>query len=155
MLARLSSQNKEAWGPLLVRLIVGPVFFFEGLQKLLQPDISGVGRFAKMGFPAPEIWGPAVGTVETVAGLLILMGLFTSLASLATMGIMAGALVTTKLPILLGHDLGPFQVRDLPTYGFLSMVHEARTDWSMLLGSLFLLLIGPGTLALDARRGGD
>ena len=30
------------------------------------------------------------------------------------------------------------------------MAHEARTDWSMLLGSLFLLLVGGGLLSLDA-----
>ena len=35
--------------------------------------------------------------------------------------------------------------------GFWDMAHEARTDWSMLLGSLFLLLVGSGSWGLDAR----
>ena len=39
-------------------------------------------------------------------------------------------------------------VRDAPNYGFLSMVHEMRTDWAMLLGSLFLMLAGGGPYAL-------
>ena len=30
------------------------------------------------------------------------------------------------------------------------MAHEARTDWAMLLGSIFLLLVGAGPWSLDA-----
>jgi hypothetical protein len=30
------------------------------------------------------------------------------------------------------------------------MMHEARVDFSMILGSLFLLLVGVGPLAVDA-----
>lgn len=44
-----------------------------------------------------------------------------------------------------------------PYYGFLSMAHEMRTDWAMLLGSLFLILAGGGPYSLNAvltrRRG--
>jgi len=35
--------------------------------------------------------------------------------------------------------------------GFWGTLHEARTDASMLLGLVFLLIVGGGTLALDAR----
>ena len=38
----------------------------------------------------------------------------------------------------------------LSRYGFWSMVHEARTDFSMWLGLVFLLIVGAGTLSLDA-----
>lgn len=31
------------------------------------------------------------------------------------------------------------------------MAHEARTDWAMLLGCLFLLIVGGGSASLDAR----
>lgn len=41
-------------------------------------------------------------------------------------------------------------VRDAPMYGFLSMAHEMRTDWAMLLGSLVLLVVGGGPWSLDA-----
>jgi putative oxidoreductase len=33
------------------------------------------------------------------------------------------------------------------------MAHEARTDVSMLLGSIFLLIVGAGAWSLDARLG--
>ena len=35
-------------------------------------------------------------------------------------------------------------------YGFWSMASEARTDYSMLMGLLFLLLVGAGPWSLDA-----
>jgi uncharacterized membrane protein YphA (DoxX/SURF4 family) len=71
---------------------------------------------------------------------------------LPLLGIMAVAFVTTKLPILLGQDLGPFQLRQLPYYGFWGFMHEIRTDFSMILGSLFLLLVGPGPQSMDECR---
>jgi len=63
----------------LVRLIVGPIFLSEGIQKFLYPDENGVGRFAKIGIPWPEFTGPFVGVVEIVCGTLILIGLLTRL----------------------------------------------------------------------------
>jgi hypothetical protein len=44
-----------------------------------------------------------------------------------------------------------FSLKSLSSYGFFSMAHEARTDFAMLLGSLFLLSVGSGPWALDRR----
>lgn len=136
----------------LVRLMVGAVFLSEGLQKFLFVEALGVGRFERIGIPAPALMAPAVGTIEVVCGALILAGLLTRFASVPLILVMLGALITTKLPILLGHDLGPFVVRDLDRYGFWSMAHESRTDFAMLLGSVFLLIVGAGRWSIDARR---
>ncbi len=127
---------------LLLRLMVGGVFLAEGIQKFLFADSLGVGRFIKIGIPAPEILAPFVGLVEILCGVLILAGLFTRLAAVPLIIDMLVAISTTKIPLLVQH-------------GFWAMVHEARTDWSMLLGSLVLLLIGAGRWSLDfllARR---
>jgi len=146
------STPRAAWTVLpLIRGMVGPVFLFEGLQKFLYPAIRGAGRFEQIGFPAPEVLGYVVAGVEMMCGLLILLGLFTRLAAIPTLIIMTVAIVTTKIPVLLGHGFGPFGVRDAPYYGFLSMVHEMRTDWAMWLGSLALIIAGSGPWALDAR----
>jgi uncharacterized membrane protein YphA (DoxX/SURF4 family) len=134
---------------ILIRLIVGAVFFSEGVQKFLYPAEQAAGRFAKIGIPAPEFFGPFVGLVEVVCGALILAGLFTRLAAVPLIIDMIVAIITTKLPILLGHDLGPFHVGALKRYGFWAMAHEMRTDWAMLLGSLFLAIMGAGALSLD------
>jgi putative oxidoreductase len=136
----------------LIRLMVGSVFLSEGIQKFLSPDEIGAGRFAKIGIPWPEVMGPFVGVAEIVCGTLILIGLFTRLAALPLIIVMCVAIVSTKLPILLGHGFWGFSLRKLPEYGFWSMAHEARTDWAMLLGSVFLLLVGGGAWSLDAAR---
>jgi putative oxidoreductase len=131
----------------LVRLIVGAVFLSEGIQKFLFSDALGVGRFIKIGIPAPELLAPFVGVVEIVCGLLVLLGLITRVAAVPLVVDMLVAIATTKIPILLDK-------------GFWAMAHEARTDWSMLLGSLFLLIAGGGRWSLDAllakrNRGGS
>jgi putative oxidoreductase len=137
---------------ILIRIMVGAVFLSEGIQKFLYPGVVGAGRFERIGIAYPDLLGPFVGGVEIVCGTLVLVGLLTRLAVLPLLGVMAVAFLTTKLPILLGQDLGPFQVRQLPYYGFWGFAHESRTDFSMVMGSLFLLLAGPGRLSLDARR---
>lgn len=141
----------RAWhAALLVRLMVGAVFLAEGLQKFIYPDMRGPGRFEGMGFPNPEFWGYFVGTFEVVCGALLLLGLLTRLAALPMIINMAVAIIVTKIPILFGRGFGPFEVRDLDTYGFWSMAHEMRTDWAMLLGAIFLLIVGAGPWSLDA-----
>src|SRR5687767_13992144 len=121
----------------LIRLLIGAVFLSEGIQKFLFPDQLGAGRFLKIGLPMPEVLGPFVGTFEIVCGSLVLVGLLTRLAVIPLLIIMAVALTTTKWPML-------------SAQGFWYMAHEARTDWSMSLGSLFLLFVGAGPRSLDA-----
>jgi uncharacterized membrane protein YphA (DoxX/SURF4 family) len=54
-------------------------------------------------------------------------------------------LLATKAPAAV------WLVRPLAGAVFLSaMAHKARTDWAMLLGCLFLLLVGAGPWSLDA-----
>ena len=136
---------------ILIRIAVGVVFLAEGIQKFLFPNELGAGRFIKIGIPAPEVMGPFVGTVETVCGSLIILGLLTRLAAIPLIINMCVALISTKLPILLGHGFWRFSLSKLSSYGFWSMAHEARTDLSMLLCSIFLLIVGAGAWSLDAR----
>ena len=123
---------------ILIRLMVGAVFVSEGTQKFLFPDQVGAGRFEKIGIPSPQVLAPLVGCFEVGCGALVLAGLLTRLAAIPLIVIMLTAIATTKIPILLEQ-------------GFWKMAHEARTDWSMLLGSLFLLVVGGGTWSIDAR----
>ncbi len=136
---------------LLIRIMVGGIFFSEGIQKFLYPAELAAGRFAKVGIPAPEIMGPFVGGVEVVFGFLILIGLFTRIATIPLIFAMLVAMVSIKIPILLGHEFLGFSLRPLPRYGFWSMLHESRNDLCMILGSLFLLIVGAGRASLDYR----
>lgn len=151
MLERIIATDKERWR-ILVRLIVGLVVFFpEGIQKLAFPALLGAGRFAKIGIPSPEVMGPFVGTVEIVCGALIIIGLLTRLATIPLIITMIVAIVSTKLPIMLGHDVGPFHLGDTKRLGFWSASHEARTDFCMLLGCIYLLIVGAGDWSIDRR----
>jgi putative oxidoreductase len=138
---------------ILIRIAVGSVFLSEGIQKFLFPNELAAGRFIRIGIPAPEVMAPFVGVVEIVCGSLIILGFLTRLAAIPLIINMCVALVSTKIPILLGHGFWRFSVSKLPSYGFWSMAHEARTDFAMLLGSIFLLIVGAGAWSLDARLG--
>ena len=123
---------------ILIRLLVGCVFLSEGIQKFLFPDDLGVGRFTKIGLPNPELLAYIVATFEVTCGAFILFGFLTRLAVLPTIAIMLVAIWMTKTPML-------------SNQGFWHMAHESRTDWSMLLGSLFLLIVGAGRWSVDHR----
>jgi putative oxidoreductase len=139
----MMSSNTTTWTSrtekalLLIRILVGWVFVSEGIQKF--PVQLGVGRFEKIGIPAPHVMAPFVGTVEIVCGTLVLVGLFTRLASVPLLGVISVAIATTKLPMI-------------AKSGMWSMLHEARADFSMLLGLVFLMIAGAGTLSLDVLR---
>lgn len=133
-----------------IRLAVGAVFLAKGIQKFLYPDAVGVGRFVKIGIPYPEIMAVFVGVFEIGCGALILLGLLTRLAAIPMIVNMTVAIISTKIPILLGHGYWGFSLRDLDRYGFWAMAHEIRTDFAMLLGSIFVLVVGAGWLSLDA-----
>jgi putative oxidoreductase len=131
--------NTVLSGIALMRLMVGLVFVSEGIQKFLFPDSLGVGRFVHIGIPAPQAMAPFVGVTEIVCGSLIVLGLFARLACIPLIISMSVAIVTTKLPML-------------AKSGFWAMAHEARTDWSMILGLIFLLMVGAGKWSIDWRR---
>lgn len=137
MLDRLTHTRIE-FSTLLIRLMVGAVFLSEGIQKFLFAEEVGSGRFAKIGLPFPEILGPFVGTTEIIAGTLLLLGLFTRLAAIPTLVIMLVAISVTKI------DIGLEQ-------GVWEMLHASRTDWSMLIGSIFLLIRGGGMASVDLQ----
>ena len=122
---------------ILIRLMVGAVFLSEGIQKFLFADTLGAGRFEKIGLPSPEFLGGLVGSFEIICGLLLLIGFFTRLASIPLIVIMLVAIATTKSEVL-------------AEKGFWEMMHGSRTDWAMLLGSIFLLIKGGGCWSIDS-----
>jgi putative oxidoreductase len=145
-----ANAGKTPRAVVLIRLMVGGVFLCEGILKFFYPDELAAGRFEKIGIPWPQIMGPFVGGVEILFGALIVIGLLTRLATIPLLIDSSVAIVSTKIPVLLGHGFWGFSLPKLSHYGFLSMVHEARTDFSMWLGLVFLLCVGAGRWSLDA-----
>ena len=134
---------------ILIRLIVGGTFLSEGIQKFLFVDELGIGRFVKIGIPSPEIMAPFVGGCEIICGALLILGLLTRLAAIPMIINISVAIVSTKIPLLLGHGFWVFNVPEANSYGFWSMMHEARTDFAMLFGGIFLLIVGAGCFSVD------
>jgi uncharacterized membrane protein YphA (DoxX/SURF4 family) len=129
-------QTGNARTTIIIRFMVGAVFLSEGIQKFLFADKLGAGRFAKIGLPGPGFLGPFVGSFEIVCGTLLLIGLFTRLAAIPLLTIMIVAIAATKIPMIAEN-------------GVWSMLHESRSDWAMLLGSIFLLISGGGKWSVD------
>ncbi len=121
---------------ILIRCSVGAIFISEGIQKFLFPETVGSGRFESIGIPFPEFTAPFVGSFEISCGFLVLIGLGIRFAVIPLLVIIITAILTTKIPIFLNS-------------GFFKMAHEARTDYSMLLSLIFLLLVGAGNYSLD------
>jgi putative oxidoreductase len=133
-------QSDNSPTTILIRLMVGAVFLSEGIQKFLYPELRGAGRFERIGLPEPEFFGYFVGTFEILCGALILLGLLTRLASIPLIIIiMLVAIATTKTQVL-------------AEKGFWELLHGSRTDWSMLLCSIFLLIRGGGKWSVDKNN---
>jgi putative oxidoreductase len=124
---------------IVIRLSVGLIFFTQGILKYIDPNM-GVVRFTRIGFPFPSFTAHFVGTFEIICGLLVLFGLFTRLASIPLLMIILTAIATTKIPELTRES-----------QGFWFMVSDARTDFAMLMGIIFLLVAGAGPISLDTH----
>lgn len=137
MIVKRIIKTDNAATTILVRLMVGAVFLSEGIQKFLFPALRGSGRFEEIGLPNPEFLGFFVGSFEIICGFLVLIGLVTRATAIPLIIIMLVAMATTKAEVLANG-------------GFWEMLHGSRTDWAMLLGSIFLFIKGGGKWSVDA-----
>jgi uncharacterized membrane protein YphA (DoxX/SURF4 family) len=118
---------------ILIRFVVAVVFISEGILKFVWAGELGAGRFAHIGFAAPQVLAPLVGAVEIGAGVAVLANFYTGEAALCLLAVIATAIVSTKIPILLGRPLGPFALpKNVNHFGVLGFLHESRTDLAML-----------------------
>jgi putative oxidoreductase len=129
---------------LLVRIIVGIVFLTEGILKFVYPSELGAGRFAHIGLPMPNLLAPFVAGVEIAAGTALILNAYSGAAAILLLCVIVTALVTTKIPILIGRGFSAFNIpKNTAHNGFLGFIHEARTDLAMLF-SLAAILIDSG-----------
>ena len=135
---------------ILLRLMAGSVFLWEGILKFVYAN-QGVGRFTKLGFPFPDFTASFVGGLETVGGLLILVGLGTRFVAVPFLIEMVVAMLSTKIGLYLGTSPLPLPPSP-PLTGFWAVLHEVRSEYAQLLTVAFLLWAGPGPWSLDAHR---
>lgn len=132
------SAIERLFTPLLlfaIRLFWGVSFAITGWGKL-QAISKTAAFFASLHIPAPLFHAYIVGGIETIGGILLVLGLASRLSSLLLSGIMLAAL-------LLAHDLGSItHLHDFPT-----LVQQA--PFSYLFAALTILAFGPGSLSFD------
>lgn len=133
---KIGSANQNQTASWLVRVCVGTIFLSEGIQKFLFADTLGAGRFEKIGLAIPHILGPTVGATEICFGFLVAIGFKTRLTSIPLFIIICTAIATTKLALF-------------AEKGFWGTLHDSRTDYSMFMCLMFLMIVGSGTKSID------
>ena len=133
---------------ILLRLMVGGVFFWEGVLKFVYVN-QGVGRFTKLGMPFPVFTADFVGCLEIVGGLLLMSGLATRVIAIPFVIEMIVAMLSTKISLYLGTSPLPLPPAP-PKFGVWAVLHEIRSDYAQIMVALYLLINGPGKWSIDA-----
>jgi putative oxidoreductase len=118
--------------PTVARLTIAGVFIETGWGKLHNLQ-KVIGFFTELGIPAPQLQAPLVATVEFVCGILLLVGLFTRVASLPLIVSMTVAILTAKKA-------------DIHSYSDLFGIEE----YLYIVILLWLGAYGAGPISLDA-----
>ena len=132
----------------LIRLMAGSVFFWEGILKFVYVN-QGVGRFTKLGMPFPVFTADFVGGLEIVGGLLVMVGFLTRLITIPFVIEMIVAMLSTKISLYLGTSPLPLPPAP-PKIGVWAVLHEIRSEYAQIMVVLYLLINGPGKWSLDA-----
>ena len=132
----------------LLRLMAGGVFFWEGILKFVYVN-QGVGRFTKLGMPFPVFTADFVGGLEIVGGLLLMAGFLTRLIAIPFVIEMIVAMLSTKIALYLGTSPLPLPAAP-PKIGVWAVLHEIRSEYAQMVVVLYLLINGPGKWAFDA-----
>ncbi|MGE5106887.1 MAG: DoxX family protein [Sphingobacteriales bacterium] len=142
--------NPSVTGPstiLIIRLMTGSVFFWEGILKFDYVN-QGAGRFTKLGFPFPETTAHIIATGEIIGGLFIVVGLFTRITTFYFIIQMIVAVLSTKIDLYFGTSPLPLPPAP-PKMGIWAVLHEIRSDYAQILTCLFLLIEGAGRMSID------
>lgn len=119
--------------PLVLRVTIGIIFFWHGVDKF-DVGISNVeGAFDGWGVPAPGLTAPLTAVIEIVAGAALILGLGTRLAAALLALVMAGSLIFVKLEE--------------------GLLGAAELDLALLVGLLAIVAYGPGPIAADQQLG--
>jgi len=132
----------------LLRVMAGGVFFWEGILKFVYLN-QGVGRFTKLGMPFPIFTADFVGGLEIVGGILIMFGLLTRWIAIPFVIEMIVAMLSTKISLYLGTSPLPLPPAP-PKIGVWAVLHEVRSEYAQIMVVLYLLINGPGKWSLDS-----
>jgi uncharacterized membrane protein YphA (DoxX/SURF4 family) len=121
---------------------------WEGILKFVYVN-QGLGRFTKIGIPAPSETATFVAVLEIVGGVLLLTGFLTRLIAVPFIIEMLIAMLSTKIALYLGTSPLPLPPAP-PQVGMWAVLHEIRSDYAQIMTVIYLLIVGPGRVSIDA-----
>ncbi len=122
-----------AWGPFVLRLALGLVFFMHGYQKVTMMGIEGVTGFLdSLGFPMPMLFAYILAYGELIFGAMMILGLLTHWVAKYHVVVAVVALFTVHL-----------------SKGFFISGGGYEFIMLILAASLAVLFMGPGKFSLD------
>jgi len=139
-IAPLNHNRLRPFAPVVIRVLVGVIFLWHGIDKF-RGGISNVeGAFDMWGVPAPGLTAPLTAILEVVGGAALIIGLLTRVFAALLSIVMIGALlfVTFELGLISGE----------PKTG-------AELELALLAGLVALMLLGRGPLSVDDQVGLD
>ncbi len=125
--------------PLVLRVVIGALFIWHGIDKLDGGIDMVEGGFSSWGVPAPALTAPLTAAIELIAGVALVLGIGTRIAAMLLSIVMIGALIYVK------QDLGVISSAPMPP--------GAELDLALLAGLVALIVIGPGRVSIDEQVG--
>src|SRR3954454_24499698 len=125
--------NPPTAGPratILMCVMAAAVFMWKAILKFVYTN-QGVGRFTKLGFPAPHFTATADAWLEIVGGILIVSGLLTRAIAIPFIILILVAMASPKIPLYLGTSPLPLPPVP-PQIGFWAVLHEIRSEYAQL-----------------------
>lgn len=125
-----SNSGLQAWGLMLLRVVVGVIFLMHGGQKFQMGFGNVAGFLGSLGIPAPNLAAVVLTLVEFLGGIGLILGLLTRWAA-----------------FLLAIDMGAAIVTAKPKGGFFAP-HGFELELVLLAANLTLVLAGGGAVSL-------
>ena len=135
--------TSPSWAITVVRVTLGVIFFAHGAQKVFGwfggYGLKGTtGYFVSIGLPLPVAYAACF--LELLGGVGLLLGLFTRLAALAIIAMMAGAIAKVHWPhgFFINWELAP------------GKGHGLEANLAFIAMAVACVIAGGGALSLDA-----
>ena len=137
------------WAPMPLRLIIGFGFVYHGFPKLFssQGHDMFLGMLQNIGVPAAGLMAWAVGIVEFLGGLALIVGAFVSVISVLLIINMLVALFTVHLP----NGFNFMHITGMTEAGPQFGMPGYEVNLLYIAGLLALFLRGPTHLSVDQK----
>jgi uncharacterized membrane protein YphA (DoxX/SURF4 family) len=130
---------QRSLAPLLLRIGVGAVFLFTGLEKVVRGPDFVIPYFSEFSIAWPEISGPVISYFELVGAICLLLGLGTRLLAVLFAAEMLVIIAVIRLPDAAVAD------------SVVDSVAVLRLEMLLALSATALALLGAGRWSLDAK----